>query len=50
MINQYNTKGIDVDEIRRKIWSGFRAGANGTGCRVQNHILFQVLDDISSDV
>lgn len=50
MINQYNTKGIDVDEIRRKIWSGFRAGANGAGCRVQNHILFQVLDDISSDI
>ncbi|CAG7958134.1 unnamed protein product [Penicillium nalgiovense] len=50
MINQYNTKGIDVDEIRRRIWSGFRAGANGTGCRVQNHILFQVLDDISSDI
>ncbi|KAJ5163477.1 uncharacterized protein N7500_007569 [Penicillium coprophilum] len=50
MINQYNTKGIGVDEIRRKIWSGFRGGANGTGCRVQNHILFQVLDDISSDV
>ncbi|KGO71815.1 hypothetical protein PITC_028180 [Penicillium italicum] len=49
MINQYNTKGIEVDEIRRRIWSGFRAGANGTGCRVQNHILFQVLDDISSD-
>jgi hypothetical protein len=50
MINQYNTKGVDVDEIRRRIWSGFRAGANGTGCRVQNHILFQVLDDISGDV
>ncbi|KXG46992.1 uncharacterized protein PGRI_037380 [Penicillium griseofulvum] len=50
MINQYNTKGIDVDEIRRRIWSGFRGGANGAGCRVQNHILFQVLDDISSDV
>ncbi|KAJ5774390.1 hypothetical protein N7457_009286 [Penicillium paradoxum] len=50
MINQYNTKGIDVDEIRRRIWSGFRAGANGTGCRVQNHILFQVLDEISGDV
>ncbi|KAJ5960297.1 uncharacterized protein N7479_007447 [Penicillium vulpinum] len=50
MISQYNTKGLDVDEIRRRIWSGFRAGVNGTGCRVQNHILFQVLDDISSDV
>ncbi|KAJ5130893.1 uncharacterized protein N7515_006932 [Penicillium bovifimosum] len=50
MISQYNTKGVDVDEIRRRIWSGFRAGANGTGCRVQNHILFQVLDDISGDI
>ncbi|KAJ5551405.1 hypothetical protein N7461_006103 [Penicillium sp. DV-2018c] len=50
MISQYNTKGVDVDEIRRRIWSGFRAGADGTGCRVQNHILFQVLDDISGDV
>jgi hypothetical protein len=50
MINQYNTKGVDVDEIRRRIWSGFRAGANGTGCRVQNHVLFQVLDEISGDV
>ncbi|CAG7924074.1 unnamed protein product [Penicillium olsonii] len=50
MITQYNTKGIDVGEIRQRIWSGFRAGVNGTGCRVQNHVLFQVLDDISSDV
>jgi hypothetical protein len=50
MINQYNTKKVDIDEIRRRIWSGFRAGANGSGCRVQNHVLFQVLDEISSDV
>ncbi|KAJ5351120.1 hypothetical protein N7452_000094 [Penicillium brevicompactum] len=47
MINQYNTKGVDVEEIRQRIWSGFRAGVDGTGCRVQNHVLFQVLDDIS---
>lgn len=50
MINRYNTKGLDMEEIRRRIWSGFRAGANGTGCRVQNSILFQVLDEISHDV
>ncbi|KAJ5748335.1 uncharacterized protein N7511_010031 [Penicillium nucicola] len=50
MIERYNTKGLDVEEIRRRIWSGFRAGANGTGCRVQNSILFQVLDEISHDV
>lgn len=50
MINRYNTKGVDVEEIRRRIWSGFRAGANGTGCRVQNSVLFQVLDEISHEV
>ncbi|KAJ6079655.1 hypothetical protein N7467_009408 [Penicillium canescens] len=50
MINRYNTKGLDVEEIRRRTWSGFRAGANGTGCRVQNSVLFQVLDEISHDV
>lgn len=50
MITQYNTKGVDVEEIRQRIWSGFRAGVDGTGCRVQNHVLFQVLDDISGDV
>lgn len=50
MIAQYNTKGVDVEEIRRRIWSGFRAGVDGTGCRVQNHVLFQVLDDISGDI
>jgi hypothetical protein len=50
MIDQYNTKGVDVEEIRQKIMSGFRAGANGTGCRVQNHVLFAVLDEISSNI
>ncbi|KAJ5294654.1 hypothetical protein PENANT_c006G06482 [Penicillium antarcticum] len=50
MINRYNTKGLDVEEIRRRIWSGFRASTNGTGCRVQNSVLFQVLDEISHDI
>lgn len=50
LINQYNTRGADIEQIRRKLWSGFRAGVSGDGCRVQNHILFQVLDDISNDV
>lgn len=50
LINQYNTRGADIDEIRRKLWSGFRAGNSGDGCRVQNQILFQVLDEISNNI
>jgi hypothetical protein len=50
LINQYNTRGADMDEIRRKLWSGFRAGNSGDGCRVQNQILFQVLDEISNNI
>jgi hypothetical protein len=50
LITQYNTRGADMDEIRRKLWSGFRAGNSGDGCRVQNQILFQVLDEISNNI
>lgn len=50
LINQYNTRGVDLVEIRRKLWDGFRKGlTTGEGCRVQNQILFQVLDEISND-
>ncbi|EPS27795.1 hypothetical protein PDE_02739 [Penicillium oxalicum 114-2] len=50
LINQYNTGGIDVDEIRKRLWAGFKAGAKGDGCRVENQILFQVLDEISNGI
>lgn len=50
LISQYNTRGVGVAEIQRKLWAGFSRGATtGDGCRVQNQILFQVLDDISDD-
>ncbi|KAK1140351.1 hypothetical protein N8T08_010407 [Aspergillus melleus] len=50
LINQYNTRGVDADEIRRKLWSGFSKGlTTDEGCRVQNQILFQVLDEISNN-
>ena len=50
LINQYNTSGADIEEIRRRLWSGFRSGKSGDGCRVQNQILFQVLDEISNNI
>ena len=50
LINQYNTRGVDMTEIQKKLWDGFcKSGATGEGCRVQNHILFQVLDEISNN-
>lgn len=50
LVSQYNTRGADPEEIRRRLWSGFRTGSSGNGCRVQNQILFQVLDELSEDV
>lgn len=51
LIQQYNTRGVDMKEIQKKLWIGFRKGlAAGEGCRVQNQVLFQVLDEISGNV
>lgn len=50
MIRQHNDRGTDIEEIRRKLWAGFRKGKPGDGCRVQNNILFQILDEISSGI
>ncbi|KAL4896631.1 hypothetical protein BDV59DRAFT_198989 [Aspergillus ambiguus] len=50
LISQYNTRGVEMEEIRRKLWAGFSKGlTTEEGCRVQNHILFQVLDEISNN-
>lgn len=49
MINQYNTQGLDLDVIKQRLWKGFRNG-DSSGCRVQNNVLFEVLDEISGDV
>lgn len=50
LINQYNTAGIDIDVIRQRLWAGFKAGTRGDGCRVENQVLFQVLDEISNGI
>ncbi|KAJ5106628.1 hypothetical protein N7456_003303 [Penicillium angulare] len=50
LVRQYNARGIDTDEIRQRLWAGFKRGQVGEGCRVQNNILFQVLDDISNGI
>lgn len=50
LISQYNTRGVDLAVIQKKLCIGFtKSCATGEECRVQNHILFQVLDEISGD-
>ncbi|KAL2014711.1 hypothetical protein VTN00DRAFT_2236 [Thermoascus crustaceus] len=51
LIHQYNTRGLDLTEIRNKLRVGFRRGmSTGEGCRVQNQVLFEVLNEISSNL
>ncbi|KAJ6102195.1 hypothetical protein N7486_004622 [Penicillium sp. IBT 16267x] len=50
LIVQYNARGADIEELRRRLCSGFTKGQPGDGCRVQNNILFQVLDEISNGI
>ncbi|KAJ6005559.1 hypothetical protein N7451_003503 [Penicillium sp. IBT 35674x] len=47
LIVQCNARGTDIEELRQRLWSGFSKG-QGDGCRVQNNILFQILDEISN--
>lgn len=50
LVNQYNISGVDIEEIRKRLWAGFKAGTRGEGCRVENQVLFQVLDEISNSI
>ncbi|KAE8328237.1 hypothetical protein BDV39DRAFT_204077 [Aspergillus sergii] len=50
LIKQHNRRGLDMAEIQKKLWAGFSNGlTTDEGCRVQNQVLFQVLDEISGD-
>jgi hypothetical protein len=50
LVKQYNTRGVDMAEIQKRLWAGFCNGVStDEGCRVQNQILFQVLDEISDN-
>ncbi|KAL1989361.1 hypothetical protein VTN96DRAFT_123 [Rasamsonia emersonii] len=51
LIHRYNTRGVDMAVIKEKLCAGFRRGMSvGEGCRVQNHVLFEVLDEISGNL
>ena len=49
MIEQYNIDGHDLEEVKRRLAAGFAPPANpGECCRVNNQLLFDVLNDVSS--
>ncbi|KAL4950720.1 hypothetical protein BDW69DRAFT_52671 [Aspergillus filifer] len=48
LVDQYNTRGVDVTDIKMKLRQGFFRSSTEEGCRVQNQVLFQVLDEISN--
>ena len=48
MIDQYNINGEDLEQIKIRLAAGFAPPARpGESCRVHNHVLFEVLNDIS---
>lgn len=47
MIRQHNKKGVDMIEIGIRLWNGFVKGdRDDEGCKVENKLLFSVLDYI----
>jgi hypothetical protein len=46
MLRQHNKKGVDMIEIGIRLWNGFTKG-DGSGCKVENKLLFSVLEYVS---
>lgn len=48
LLDRHNARGIDIDELRSRICASVKETDRGC-CRVQNHILFHILDEISDE-
>lgn len=46
LVRQHNKKGVDMMEICIRLWNGLVKGAEGEGCKVENKLLFSVLEYI----
>jgi hypothetical protein len=48
VIDQYNIDGDDFEQVKNRLAAGFAPPANpGESCRVNNQLLFEVLNDVS---
>ena len=51
LIDRYNVGGRDIEDISFKLAPGLVSELGpGEGCRVNKRLLFEVLDDISSNL
>jgi hypothetical protein len=49
LVRKHNRKGLDMTEIGIRLWNGFSKGEqDGEGCKVENRLLFGVLESIST--
>lgn len=46
LVRQHNKKGVDMMEICIRLWNGLIKGDEGEGCKVENKLLFSVLEYI----
>jgi hypothetical protein len=46
LVRQHNKKGVDMMEICIRLWNGLIKGSEGEGCKVENKLLFSVLEYI----
>lgn len=49
LVNRYNIQGVDINLIKQRLWPGFR-NSGLEGCRVDNSVLFEVLDELSGNI
>jgi hypothetical protein len=47
LVRKHNNRGVDMIEIGIRLWNGFRKGDGDQGCKVENKLLFSVLEYIS---
>lgn len=47
LVRQHNKRGVDMIEIGIRLWNGFVKGDEVGGCKVENKLLFSVLEYIS---
>jgi len=46
LVRKHNNRGVDMIEIGIRLWNGFRKGDGDQGCKVENKLLFSVLEYI----
>ena len=46
MIRQHNKRGVDMIDIGIRLWNGFVKGEGDSGCKVENDLLYSVLEYI----